>query len=240
MDSLLIRLGPICKDSHALLSNHSELPDLTKVNTLRETAQSLNHDIAEWQQRQSVDFKPTTIGHIPPKDVPFRAEVGYWPSRVDIYFDFYVAAVWNVSRLARCFLLNIILKSGEILDDSSTDFQDPQDLVHQVEDIIASIPYHLTMDVRSFIRYAQAAGQGISNPERPAGGFLLMHSIYAVSCLPTVPLDMQNYMRNCLTWIGSHMGIGQASLLAQVRLGSPCSPCTYSHSYRTRVLKQTI
>lgn len=227
----MLRLGPICKDSHALLSKQSAPPDQTKVNALRETARVLNRDIVQWQERQSVDFTPTTIGHIFPTDIQSRAEVGYWPGRVDIYFDFYVAAVWNVSRLARCLLVNIILESGDILNDSLTDFQDPQDLVHQVEDIIASIPYHLTMDVRSFLRGAQDAGQGISNPERPAGGFLLMHPIYAVSCLPTVPPEMQEYMRNCLTWIGSHMGIGQASALAQVRLISLYSPCTCSPAH---------
>ena len=33
-----------------------------------------------------------------------KVEVGYWPGRVDKYFDLYVASVWNTVRMARVLL----------------------------------------------------------------------------------------------------------------------------------------
>jgi len=53
------------------------------------------------------------------------------------------------------------------------------------------------------------------NPGRPVGGLLLMHPIYVASTLLIVPQHMREYMKECLEWIGMHMGIGQASLFAK-------------------------
>ncbi|KAL4783589.1 hypothetical protein BJX76DRAFT_368333 [Aspergillus varians] len=216
LDSLLIRLGSICKESHALSSQTSAQPDAAKLAALREDAWALNHDISQWQLSQREDSSPITIGHLIPNAADPSPQAGYWPGRVDIYIDFYVAAVWNASRLARCLVINCLIQLSDILNDDSTTLQTRQDLFRQVEDIIASIPYHFTSDVRSFLRCAHGESREIASPERPAAGLLLMHPIYVVSTLPSVAPGMQEYMRKCLSWIGTHMGIGQASLLGLV------------------------
>jgi hypothetical protein len=44
----------------------------------------------------------------------------------------------------------------------------------------------------------------------------MMHPLHAISSLPVVPLHFREMFREHLVWIGDVMGIGQASLLADV------------------------
>ncbi|KAL2831551.1 hypothetical protein BDW59DRAFT_182191 [Aspergillus cavernicola] len=211
LDSLLLRLGPIYKTSQAILSPFA-LIDLPGLHSLKEEAEALNQELEMWQQTQSDDFKPTTVGHMTANPLQQNPQVGYWPGRIDIYFDFYIAAMWNISRTARCVLMDLILQLSNLLNDGLDHFQLHKDSLTQVEDIIASIPYHLTEHIQAFIRHQ---GPTMANPGRPTGGLLLMNPIYILSDLPIVPPEMQVYMKQCLAWIGHHMGIGHASLLAK-------------------------
>ncbi|KAL2867803.1 putative C6 transcription factor [Aspergillus lucknowensis] len=214
LDSLLVRLMPVFKEAEALLSRSSGPFDFDRLGTLKEDAAALSSDLAHWQQAQTAKVKPATIGHITmtTRSAKSSPEAGYWPVRVDKYCDFYFAAIWNISRTARCLLISIMIQVSDILNDSSNRSTNTQDLHLQVEGILASIPYHLTEDVETFLR--NNGRQEISNAGRAAGGLLLMHPIYALSKLPGVSPEMREYMRKCLAWIGRNMGVGQASLLA--------------------------
>ncbi|KAL2859229.1 hypothetical protein BJX68DRAFT_226018 [Aspergillus pseudodeflectus] len=215
LDTLLLRLQSICRGSETILSQPS-LHGTEQLRILLAEASALNTDIAQWQQAQSDKFKPTTAGHIKPDYTSrqFRPGVGSWPGRVDVYFDMSFAAIWNISRTARCFLLDLIIRISEILEPEASDrARYTRDLINLLCDIVASIPYFLTEDVQAFLR--QDATHDISNPGRAAGGLLLMHELYALSQLPTVFPEMQEYFKRCLGWIGERMGIGQASLFAK-------------------------
>jgi hypothetical protein len=112
-------------------------------------------------------------------------------------------------------LLDLIIRISEILEpEASEQARYKRDLITLLCDIIASIPYLLTEDVQAFLR--QGATHDISNTGRAAGGLLLMHQLYALSKLPTVFPETQEYFKRCLGWIGERMGIGQASLFAKV------------------------
>ena len=150
--------------------------------------------------------------------------VGYWPGRVDTYFDVYVAGIWNTSRTARLLLLDLVLKLSTILNDSHENRSGYQDTLRLVEDMASSIPFHLAEDIQVFLRGLEngnAMGKknalATINPGRPVGGLLLMHPLYVVSKLPIVPQQSREYLGDCLEWIAKHMAIGQASIFAKVR-----------------------
>ncbi|KAL2802931.1 hypothetical protein BJX63DRAFT_437405 [Aspergillus granulosus] len=214
LDTLLVKLGSLWQKSETFLSNLPGPLFFDELYTLKEEATALNRDLIQWQKAQSDDFKPTTIGYMNSTPDQLSLGVGSWPGQVDTYVDLYVAGVWNVSRVARCFLINLILRLSNILDATSDHSQDRQDVLQLVGDIIASIPYHLTEDLRGFVARG-GANPEITNPGLPVGGLILLHPVYVASQLPVVPVEMQEYMRKCIAWIGTHMGIGQACLLAE-------------------------
>jgi hypothetical protein len=210
-----VKLGSLWQKSETLLSN-PQIPLLfDELYALREEATALNRDLILWQKAQSDNFRPTKVGYVSPSPDQLSLGAGSWPGQVDTYVDLYVAGVWNVSRVARCFLINSIVRLSNILDPTSDHRQYHQDVRELVGDIFASIPYHLTEDLGAFVAQG-GANPEIANPGRPVGGLMLLHPVYIASQLPVVPPEMQEYMRKCLAWIGKYMGIGQACLLAKV------------------------
>ena len=214
LDNLLLMFGPIWRKADTLLAN--PLTGQNSLCLLKDEAMALDRGFATWQESQVKDFRPRTVGHVSQGKSGSNIAVGYWPGRVDKYFDLYVAGVWNTSRTARFLLINLILKLSKILNDNQDHSREYQDALRLVEDIVASIPYHLTEDLQIFLHDIGKNAAAIS-PGRPVGGLLLMHSIYVASKLLIVPQQMREYMRECLAWIGIYMGIGQASLFAKVR-----------------------
>ncbi|KAL2812315.1 hypothetical protein BJX63DRAFT_421877 [Aspergillus granulosus] len=191
LDGLLQRLRPVSRVSEVLLSTPSRLYKFDKLHSLLTEAEALNNDLAEWQGAQTIKFKPTTIGHIKPKfeSSQFTRGVGFWPGHIDVYFDLYFAAVLNISRMVRCFLIDLLY------------------------DVIVSFPYLLAEDVQAFLPDGEK--REISNPGRTAGGLLLMYPLYVLSRLPTVSPEMQDYFKRCLAGIGKQMGIGQAFVICK-------------------------
>lgn len=82
-----------------------------------------------------------------------------------------------------------------------------------VADVIASIPYHLAYDVGDYLRCIQSQRPDIIS-NRPFSGFLLLYPLFEAAKCHIVPYADRLYLLRCLSWIGEHMGIGQASLLS--------------------------
>ncbi|KAJ5538369.1 hypothetical protein N7494_007848 [Penicillium frequentans] len=210
--NLLIKLNPIWNRTEALLAGPPAPLFFEDVFALKLEAIALNHDLEIWQQNQSQEFRPTTMDPgLPPRPNP---GAGYRHGRIDMYIDLYVAALWNFSRIARCLLITLIMRLSGVLDDGVNHDADHQEALRLVEDMIASIPYHLSEDLQVFLRERHDHTK-ITNAGRPVGGLLLMHSIYIASHLQIFPLEMREYFKTCLVWIGRRMGIGQAAFLAQ-------------------------
>ncbi|KAJ5712055.1 hypothetical protein N7488_006211 [Penicillium malachiteum] len=217
MYEFLIRLDPIWKRTETFLagSSSSSAVDSDMLVPLKSEAVELNNEIALWQKSQNAEIKAVTIYSGPsPKLVP---GTGYWPGRVDMYIDFYIATLWNVSRIARCLLITLITRLSGILCDGVNHDTDRVEVSHLVEDMLASIPYHLSEDLQVFLRERHEHTE-ITNPGRSVGGLLLMHPIYIASYLEIIPSDKRHYFKTCLVWIAQRMGVGQAAFLAQVKL----------------------
>jgi hypothetical protein len=205
--------GHVWRKANALLANPSVGSEERYL--LNEEAMALDRDFASWQGTRCDELNPHTIGNVSERQSRSRSGPGYWPGRVDVYFDLYVAGVWNTSRAARLLLISLILQLSKLLNDNQDHSREHQDAHLLAEDMVASTPYHLAEDLQVFLRDAGQDAAAI-NPGRPVGGLLLMHPIYMASTLLIVPQQMREYMRECLAWIGTYMGIGQASLFAKV------------------------
>jgi hypothetical protein len=141
---------------------------------------------------------------------------GCWPGGVDTYFDLYVAGAWNVFRSAWLLLCALNLGLSKILGPDDNDMNRMLTAGGLVEDMIASIPYHLVDNLQLFLAEVEEIGE-ITDHGKTLGGLLLLHPLYIAANLSFVAEDMREYMRTCLRWIGSDMGFGQATFLAEVR-----------------------
>jgi hypothetical protein len=185
------------------------------AHALRQRASILSNRLAQWEASIAPESRPITISHIPSSSDPY-IEVGHWPGPLHMYIDLRAAAIFNISRVARCYLLDMVSKLKAIQPDEEDDDQEKLKAVQLIQDFTSSIPYHLVEDLHSFSASVEH-GNPIDQPGRAVGGLLLMYPLYIASQLSIVPLELQNYFKRCLVWIGQNMGLGYASLLAKVR-----------------------
>ncbi|RFU24955.1 hypothetical protein B7463_g11385, partial [Scytalidium lignicola] len=63
---------------------------------LKKESISLEQRFAYWQDSRVREFKPTTVAHIDNHQQGVsEISAGFWPGKVDTYFDLYVAGVWK-------------------------------------------------------------------------------------------------------------------------------------------------
>lgn len=212
LSALLYEFSPLYHRANILLST-PEHP-LSDFAILKADATSLSHKFAQWEATQPRILNPYPLGHILAPSDGFARRAGAWPGRIDTYFDHYIAGVWNTSRAAQLLLLDLVLALSDVLNDGQDHRRERSKAERLLEDIVASIPYHLTDDLGSFI---EGGVQRELNPGRAVGGLLLMHPLFVALRVGTVGAEMRGYLQECLAWIAENMGIGQAARFAKVR-----------------------
>ncbi|KAE9380961.1 hypothetical protein N431DRAFT_323148 [Stipitochalara longipes BDJ] len=207
-------LGDLLLSLHSLWIDSEERHSPRDFLQLKRVSVALNQQFAQWQGSRVTEFIPTTIGNIDQNNPDLPPGAGYWPGKVDTYFDLYVSGVWNVYRIARLLLIALIIKlsnaSGE--NDACVEYIHTANCI--VEDVVASIPYHLADNLQVFLS-SIPPNNGFMDPGKFLGGLLLIHPLYIASELPFISEQIRSYMRTCLAWIGSDMGFGQATLLSK-------------------------
>jgi hypothetical protein len=236
LDELVIAVDALWKKASSILALESAITESHRVVLceMLSLAYEVDQHLRLWGSTRSAQCTPQVAGHQQHNHWYVGTKEGEdavrWPSRIDTYFDLYVAAVWNIFRVTRMALICMIvefsnilveLDGGENVHNKRTDtklwLREFQTLA---DDLLAAIPYHLTCSVDNFLyKNAQDAQAGmaasISEPAKAAGGLLLMHPLFIASQLPLIRDDMRAYMRICLARIGQRMGIGQATILSQ-------------------------
>lgn len=216
MDDLLLSLGSLLKRANTVLEGSPAFFGDT-LYQIQNEALELDRAFSTWEQTREKSFHPSTVFHIQDNHDLTQCHVGLWPGKVDTYFDLYTSAVWNIYRASRLFLVDLILKLSNALNDGRSPDAENEVAASLIDGILSSIPFHLVEDLHSFSRYVHNS-TSIKNPGRAVGGLLLMHSISITSHLDIVNHPTQNYLKRCLGWIAENLGIGQASILAQVNL----------------------
>lgn len=132
----------------------------------------------------------------------------------------YVASMWNNYRKACLLILDVIIRChrwiGRYPEDLDMDAPIQREVARLTEGIVSSIPYLLSADPSAFLSNAATRSPPLV-PGRPIGGLLSMHAFYVLSTLPINEAKLRVYIRNCLAWIGTYMGIGQATIMSKVR-----------------------
>lgn len=199
----------LLEKEHEMASNESDLPNLSRQ------CSALSQRLDEWNQCCAPAFKPASIAHIS-ADHPPPVPVGCWPGRVDMYYDLSVSGVWNIFRETQLRLFALMLK----LADAQSNIEASQEVRLKVdsvvEDLIASIPYHLSENVYEFVKHPSSQ-KGIPAAGKCLGGLLLLHPLHTAIGLSCIATSMRDYLQRCLVWIGLNMGMGQATFLAKVR-----------------------
>jgi hypothetical protein len=185
-----------------------------KAWLLRE-ALDLDRELVQWSQSQDKLYRPTKIGQVDKPSEDSEYNVGYWPGNVDVYLDRCIAGTWNIYRAARLSLSELILHLSNGNRNPRTDPRHGQDMDELVQDVLSSIPYHLTENLYGFLNQIDNRAP-LANVGKAASGLLVMHSLYVISNLSLVDPDVRRYLKSCLVWIGENMGIGQASVFVNV------------------------
>jgi hypothetical protein len=129
----------------------------------------------------------------------------------------YVAAVWNTYRKNRLMILDVIVRCSKRLEIGNNYHDEKYQIDELIADLMAGIPFHLAENFASFVEQAHGSLELTIVPGRSVGGLLLMHPLFVISHLSIVGSQFQTQMRDCLAWIGNHMGIGEATMLSSVR-----------------------
>jgi hypothetical protein len=153
------------------------------------------------------------VANLDPLRESTNISVGCWPGRVDTYSDIYIASVWNIARAAQLLLIVLMERISADLNNNNTSPNNMRVAKTTIEAMIASVPYHLTDNLYSFL---DGPKMDITEPGRTLGGLLLMYPLYIASRVPLIPEPTADYLQRCLFWIASNMGIGQADWLAKV------------------------
>ena len=224
LDTLLLRL-------HSLWTNSGTLFTPEQVSALKAASMDLDQHCTEWEDSRLEEFKSVTIGDISHQQEDSEIPVGYWPGKVDTYFDLYVAGVWNIFRSARLLLIALIMKHSDMVRNSENYIKYTRKANTIVKEMIASIPFHLADNLQVF-RSQLSEDTRVIEPGKYLGGLLLIHPLYVASEMSFVPETMREYLRRCLEWIGLNMGFGQATLLASV--------CNHVLNYTWRLIANIL
>jgi hypothetical protein len=190
--------------------------ELDDLRALKAEAIALDQRLTQWQDTRIVEFQPTVVDQVSDNQLDSEIAVGYWPGRIETYFDLYVAGIWNIFRAARVLLIALIVKLSDILTDSDCCLSHNYSASNIVNDMLASVPYHLNDNLQAFVSNMQTSTE-ITDRGRSLRGLLLLHPLYVASKMPFLDDEKREYLRKCLKWIGSNMGFGRANLLAKVR-----------------------
>lgn len=212
LHAILLEIYPLKMEAERVLAD-LELTE-SHAHTIRQGASILNNRLAQWEDSVAPENRPITISHVLSSSDPY-IEAGNWPGPLHMYIDLRAAAILNISRVARCYLLDIIFRLKIMQADAEHDNQERVQTIQLLQDFTSSIPYHLVEDLHAFSANVQR-GNTIEQCGMAVGGLLLMYPLYITSRLCIVPTKLQEYFKRCLVWIGQNMGVGYASLLARV------------------------
>lgn len=214
LDDEMESLNQLLLDIHVIWEKFENSCKEEDYRSLQDDCNALQKRFERWYDAQSPETQPTTVANLVQNIVGEDVEVGRWPGKIDTYFDLYVASVWNIARTAHLLLLTLVTMLRDVSGTSTDSTNYIRTIARIVEDIASSVPYHLAENLYDFI---EGPGTEIREPGRTLGGFLIMYPLHVASKAPFISKEMRYYLQHCLLWITSHMGVGQASVLAKVK-----------------------
>lgn len=212
-----------------LMSRTPENFDMT-LELIRR-AQEIEQGFLDWEASLPDVWRFKTVAWadtIPDSDLSI-SEV--YPGKVDKFSDLFVASQWNMARVARLILSGIIIRCAASIcapvDYRTTSHYAQASRVgmEMINDIVASIPYHLgwrdfrnhsednptTGNISSFVCGQDEIGAG-----KPLGAYFLIWPVFT-SIVSDFATDAQRkYIIGRMKYMTDIMGINGAAVLTQV------------------------
>ncbi|KAI9148838.1 Transcription factor dbaG [Paramyrothecium foliicola] len=210
-----VRLDSLLQQLDSMLLKHKAVRSGNTCKELMSECIALRDRFTRWEKGIAPQAWPAVIRSFNGPAEDLHVPVGCRRGRVDTYPDLYIAGVWNIARAAKLLLVFLMQKLPTDQDDPKTTAIHSSTSETLVDNIFASVPYHLTDNLYSFLETNPA---GIAEPGRTLGGLLLVMPLLCVSMLPIVSEEKRHYATKCLRWTAANMGIGLADVLAQ----KPC------------------
>ena len=213
LDQILIECHSLFERVNAQLQTpHTDLQEIFMEALRKEYA------FSQWDENLDSSWLANTIGYITEAEAQASSCPFCWHGAVHSYFDVYVAAVMNTYRKTYLMLLEALIRTANHIDpvnhaDTIARWTHKARLL--ADEIIASIPYHLTNDPHDYLRTI-VSRKGTPGMGRCVGGLLLLHPLYVLLTSSIIHTPMKSYVKRCLAWIGQDMGIGQGTLMSKV------------------------
>jgi hypothetical protein len=156
---LSLKAGELRGEITRLMASVTRTPENAElVQSLMHRAQALDDELAAWMHSvpEAWQFR-TLCWQLHSLAVPGGGSAGggdytkaeVFPGRVDMYSDFWVAAMWNQARTTRLVLMSIAVRCAAWVC-SPVDYRTTPEYataarvcVDTITDILASVPYHL-------------------------------------------------------------------------------------------------
>ena len=150
-----------------------------------------------------------------------------YDSTYAIYHRYWIAGTWNIYRVTRIFIAEVVLTQVDTLLNLLQSPTKTLELLTQrtkslaiisemASDICASVPY--------ILGHNQPYHDQFINPPPAACGFFLLLPLYLAGSTVGVPHTMRMYVLGRLRYIGHRLGIQQSLLLEEI-LGGRIQAC---------------
>ncbi|RDW59099.1 hypothetical protein BP5796_12023 [Coleophoma crateriformis] len=217
IESIFIQTASLILRARSLIAD--EATTIDQLYCLKLDAEQLDERYNAWSENIPDEWQPRSVGVITLKNDETTPPAGYWPGTISSYKDAYIASIWDGYRKARLMVLEIILDCYKRINTSH--YLEVDSSIHKkteelIGGIVSSIPYFLAADLQVFLKNSTTGTPSIV-PGRPVGGLLLMNTLWALMTISMVEPRLKSYLKDCLAWVGNHMGLGQATILSKVR-----------------------
>lgn len=183
---------------------------------------------------------------------------GFWGDKYHIYHSISASTIWNNYRSARVIVQELIvdtIKDLELLTNDNIGSpqrsylvnQARQNVLQMVEDICASVPYILGMEIEdsghlkvsglgASIAHESDTGATLSSFQvTGAGGLTIMWPLLVAANSEVAGSDLRKWITACLDKIGHSMGINQALAMSKLIQDGVESRAFLSPDYRSQL-----
>lgn len=215
------------------MATASRTPEnINLMMSMKRRAEALDQEVVAWMKTTPKSWQHRQLcweDHVPDGDFT-NAEV--FPGRVDVYSDFWVASVWNMSRTTRLILNSVIVRCAAWIC-SPVDYRTTREYAaaartatDMITDILASVPYHLGWHVKRkhLFRQEDVAGSFICGDEdsiKGLAGYFLTWPLVCVIGQDYATDAQRAFVRGRLRYIGNELGVKYAYILSQLQVRIP-------------------
>ncbi|KAK6860996.1 hypothetical protein PG995_004632 [Apiospora arundinis] len=255
---IMIKTGELRAEITRLMNSMIRSPENVEVmlNMIRR-CQTVDQEVVNWTRNVPEHWHWKTVAwedNVPNGDYS-KADV--YPGRVDVYRDFYIASVWNMTRTARLILASLIVRSAAWVC-APIDFRTTPEYatasrtwMDTITEIIASVPYHLGWHLNK-PHIAANLGQfacGEEDAIKSLAGYFLTWPLSCVMGQDYTTDNQRAWVVGRLRYIGNDLGVKYAHILADLQIRVPsmmirrdglmASPYGAAHNFEKLTLART-